>query len=227
MQEALVALSDGSAGPNAADVRARVLARARDVDPSSHRARVRFCKTLRATDGEFVPGETSAALAELWGLATSTVQRDMSIAYAESVEEAQDVDRAIWWHGMYELLEAARGDGALVQECVDSMRDASGRLMVNEMGLKMISDAMGRARDSVLKVQEQLGKALGVIQSGSKVDIRVDVIDPGERKPRKADPVVVANAWSRAQAFFVEAHPELLAEFLAYCGAIDTVGEEV
>jgi hypothetical protein len=219
MQEALVAI----AAPSEVDEqarRARVVAAANMVDPRDRDARIDFCKGLGA---DYVKGETDKLLMAAWHLSESAVSRTLSAAWREIRQEANpDAARGEWWRTVRELLEAAREDRELVTEAAASMRGSLG-----PAELKFVSDALGRSIDSASKLLEMMGRAGGLIQSGSKVDIRVDVIDPGERKPRKADPVMVANAWSRAQAFFVEAHPELLAEFLAYCGAIDTVGEDV
>lgn len=220
MQEALVALAAPSEADEGEIRRARVQARAAQVDHTDKDARIDFCKTLGP---DYVKGETHELLMAVWGLADGTVNRDLRQAWRE-IRMARDPEavRDAWWRDVDELLESAREDRSMVKEAASSMRGSLG-----PAELKFVSDALGRSIDSASKLLEMMGRAGGLIQSGSKVDIRVDVIDPGERKPRKADPVMVANAWSMAQAFFVEAHPELLQEFLAYCGAIDTVGEEV
>lgn len=193
---------------------ARVREDALAVDPTDRRARIKFIASLGP--GRYVRGETPAVLADAWGLKLGTVENDASVAWVMIGGQADpEVDRAMWWRSVYDLLDQAKRDGELVSDCIDGMRDPSGRLVTNEMGLKMIADAQGRARDSVVKVLDSIAKATGLAQSAPLV-----VVNMGG-KPERIDASEVARFAERAHAFMAERHPELVAEFLEYVGAGD------
>lgn len=201
------------------DIQARLRARAREVDSSDHRARVRFCRTT-GPEYQELGKEVSFILAEVWGLKVSTVQRDMSIAYAESQEAAEGVDHAIWWRGMYDLLEEAIADGRLVSESIENLRGDDGRLILSPMDLKMVSDAQGRARDSVIKVRESMGKALGLMGSGADVSISIDV---GDQKVKVAADQAKRILMS-SLAFFDDEErrtPGIRGRYLEWIGLVD------
>lgn len=162
-------------------IHARVIARAKAIDPGDKRARVRFIASLIGND--YIRGETAPRLAELWGLKTNTVEADASTAWAMIQEHADPaVDHAIWWREVFALLEAANEDGRIVREWVDQSRDGEGRLAVDAMGLKFMGDAMGRSRDSMAKALELIGKASGLLQSGAKGAVTVNVGELGKSR---------------------------------------------
>jgi len=228
VQEALVALSAVYDEQKPVDGRARALAyaRAANVDSTVRSARVALIVDLFRQQ-LWEPGVTAWELARVWtNLKGETIENDASLA--RLVLEVSTDKSAVaprFWASSFALLERAesalgKAESVFDRYCGDASMPSPDEVMA-------LSSALGRFSDSASKLLEMMGRAGGLIQSGSKVDVRVDVLDPGERKPRKVDPAEVANAWSRAQSFFVEAHPELLQEFLAYCGTIDTVGEDV
>lgn len=196
--------------PARGDALKAFLEEAKLVDPSDHRARVRFCK--RAVGKVYERGETSAALAATWGLAKSTVWRDMSIAWAETKEAADpEVDQQVWWYEIRREIDASNADIDTIAGVIEGMKGPDGSLVLKPSDAKMVSEALAKVRESKSKVMEQYGRATGAIQ-GSVTQVAVVL---GGEKARVAGSEAGAMV-ERCYAFFAEDHPELLAEFVAW-----------
>jgi hypothetical protein len=218
-----------------AGVRARVVEAARFVDAEDWRARAAFIKTLKASDGTFERKVTGELLAEVWGKKSSTIRRDIAYAWGQIRDGADDNDRAMWWQSMYLELEALdeeesriEDDERFVDECINNMRVPEGankgKLFVDAIGAKMLSDARGRVRDSRSKnraerskLLESLGKAAGITNREEKV-ITLKSADGSKLRAQGASVVELGEKLLAFVALLDERHPGVRAEFLAFVG---------
>jgi len=154
-----------------------IRARARLVDPSDHRARVRFCRTLK---DEYTRGQTHKLLAEVWGLSPSTVNRDLSIAWAEIQEANDGIDAAIWYQDMRDLLALTMADREIIDGGSEQYVDkTTGKLAVEPMDLNFVAQAKSKPVEQAMKLLETMGRALGVVAGPNKTDVTVNVAVAG------------------------------------------------
>ena len=160
---------------NESDLRAR----ARAVDPTNKLARIRFISTL---SGEFERGETTAILADVWGLNQSTVTRDAcdAVLHAKLASDTQPLAE-MFIGEMLEQLRETKDELAATQAALSSMSFDRPR------DVKEGAEAIKATRDQVMKLVELLGKASGVISSGSATTVNVLVDATGAPKGVLAD----------------------------------------
>lgn len=89
--------------------------------------------------------------------------------------------------------------------------------------LSLKAEQAGRHGDAV-RALRVVGEMTGLIST--KPNAPLVVVNMGG-KPERIDASEVARFAERAHAFMAERHPELVAEFLEYVGAVDTDGEVV
>lgn len=171
--------------PTESDLRAR----ARAVDPTDKLARIRFIATL---SGEFERGETTAILADVWGLNQSTVTRDAcdAVLHAKLASDTQPLAE-MFIGEMLEQLRETKDELAATQSALSAMTFERPR------DVKEGAEAIKATRDQVMKLVELLGKASGIVSSGQTVNVLVDA--SGQPKGALAEMAAVLVAFAAAR----------------------------
>lgn len=170
----------GTIDDKSLDRLARLRARAREVNHTDKAARVRFMAGL---GGEWVRGETAAVLAEEWGMKLATVETDASIAgLLIKLQADPEVAHSAYWQDVYEELEQMqplrRRAAEVLQEGLDEKLyermmgpDGVEIVVVSPKGIKDLSDALAALAQSTDRCREKIGKASGLLTSGTTVNV--------------------------------------------------------
>ncbi len=177
------------------DGHARLRARAREeIPPGSSKTDVVVWIAKLHDEGVWVKGETPGVLdGAIIGtrgepLSADTIENYSAEAHRirQVVANKEQLAKVVFAETLSQL-DRCRKDRELVDEVVSNWRDEeSKKIHLTPMDLKMASDAMGRCIDSSERILDKLARFAGLIQSGSKLELKIQIggdkvaVDPTE-----------------------------------------------
>lgn len=201
--------------PDTESVRARVRLAAQHVDPHNRLARFRF---LAGLGSDFIKGTTARDLAEVWGLSVGTVSNDATDAWLFiNGDPAEDVKAIAWGEALRQLADA-RADYHMFHTSLKQYRGEDGGLTTTPLEMKLLSDALGRAQDSLTKVMDWIGRASGLHATNTKPDVTVNV-QVGSTKTEMTTDFAFAIARSVLESPSSPQRTAILAKAAEYSGA--------